>query len=184
MSINIPEDGLKRLEAALDKTGDAKPGPGTKLPRPSLDGLDFEPSMAHLYEKAELEVGQKDDIIWFVPIEEWRTETKAPGRASKDIPLDKDGTPRNLGDFITAVVNSGESWRVFNVLPNGYGSVAVVFLRKYKMVLPTPVPLSTPEVAAPTTEELKDVEARTAAWVKDQSDLAESLPIDGDVEGR
>ena len=180
---------LRKTIRNLVETGNAEgveDGPVNPT-RPNLALFDIEPTMRHLYERAEMQE-HDGELRFVVQVHEWWTQSKVYNGTGKD----KDGVEKNLGRFIEQMENGPEGWRVFNVLPNGAGSGAVVLRRAVSVVLPTPELLAPEEegVTAMTPEEAAEHEKSVAQFLEKEPDdqvvpLEEVSDVDstGGVEG-
>ncbi len=162
------DDVVRRAKTVLGAEpvveGDASEG----TPQPQRDengkldlsGYDIEPSIAHLYERATVE-DTPQGPRWVCVIDEFYTASKAFNGTG----MGPDGHPKNLGEYVTQMTNSAEGWKIATFFPNGSGLGAVMFQRKTKIGLPTPMLLATETaVEAPSDTELQAVEDAATQW--------------------
>jgi len=168
----IPSEKLTELEKRLAKKIEEEQAPqqdsqGLKEnPEKTLDveKYDIDQHLVHLYKRARRrEVDGKEQ--WVINPVEWWSVSKAYNGTGYD---EKTGTPKNLGDYMTAIVNGPEGWEVFNVLPNGIGLGAIIFRRTAMVGLPEPTLLATEaKVTPPQDEEVAAIEKETMAWANE-----------------
>lgn len=163
----IPEDAKQALMQAM---GALKEQTEEVLPNLPVEGKDLNlqewevpPGTEHLYRRAKL----NDDNKYVVEIKEYLTESRNYGGGGKNS-IAKDGTPQNLGEYITFMINGPEGWQLFNVLPNGSGLGCAVFVRVVRHPLPMPVLLKTVEATPPSDAELDTLADQTQKWAAEQ----------------
>src|SRR6185503_17597311 len=126
-------------EGAKDAEGSQPGGPI----KPSLDGLELDPNLAHLYDRADIRETPQG-MKWVVELDEFKTV----GKNYNGSGLDKQNEPKALGDYVTSLLASPPEegcspWKLVAFLPNGTGMGAAVFQRKTWRVLPDPKVLET-----------------------------------------
>jgi len=132
------------------------------------DEYDLDFNIKHLYPRAVARPIQDGSIHWIAMIDEFYTTNRAGKQHGKMVhnPNDKDPDsktePLNLGEFLTAMTNGPEGWKIAALLPCG-SETTVVLQRQVPYQLPDPKPLKTmdtadEEVEVPTDEELARTE--------------------------
>lgn len=150
-----PEAQAAREEAAIDAPDEIK---GSDV---DWDDYELDPNFAHYYPRAVFKESG-DGPKWLVSISEFKSDSK-PFRASGH--LDKNGEPRELGDYLTWVTNGPEGWRIAQVMDNGTGFAGVLFQRQVLLALPDPVSIALEdEISLPSDEELAETEDKSLAW--------------------
>ena len=142
----------------------AQPPEGTST-EPNLDDLDIAPDMLHMYKKAKIKE-TPEGPRFVAPYHEFTAVTR-PYSSGKDPQMDKNGLPRNIGDYITMLINGPDNWKLSAVMPNGSGMCAAIFERTVSVALPTPESLTKTETTAtPTDSDLAGLAARAAQWAE------------------
>lgn len=119
--------------------------------------------VAHLYPRSFLRQTEQG-VKWVALVTEYVTVQRAFEQRGKQL---KDGSPMNLGEYMTDMVNSRDQWRVVGMLPAGIGQGAVILAREVPIVLPDPEPLKkNTEVEPPRDEELNRVEKGALDWAQ------------------
>ena len=133
------------------------------------DEYDLDFAVKHLYPRSVLRPIQDGSVHWVTMIDEFYSTNRAGKQHGKLVhnPADKQDPdsktdPHNLGEFLTAMVNGPEGWKIAALLPSGT-ETTVVLQRQVPYVLPDPKPLKTLDTAAdeievPTDEELARTE--------------------------
>lgn len=177
MEIDTPEV-QEKIKALQEKLGMGEKNNTTPEEGPSpvsgkdvnWDDYELRETIAHLYPKAELR-DTADGLKWTVDIDEFHSASKIYNAEG----LEKNGTPKGVGDYITYMVNGPEHWKLATILPNGSGMAAMLFQRKARMILPDPIPLNTETgLTPPTDEELVQYEDSAKTWAGVSDDKSES----------
>jgi hypothetical protein len=162
--LKVQADKLRAIiapETVSDVTAEQPPeGTSTET---NLDDLDISPDMMHMYKKAKIKE-TPEGPRFVAPYHEF-TAVSRPYSSGKEPQMDKNGLPRNIGDYITMMINGPDNWKLSAVMPNGSGMCAAIFERTVSVALPTPEPLvKTEPTAAPTETDLAGLAARAAQW--------------------
>jgi len=141
--------------------------------------FDLDPNYAHLYPRSEFTVtGQGPK--WVVVIDEFESFEKPYNGQG----VDKKGTPKGLGAFVTSMLNMPPDsgcgpWKLAAFLPATMGNGAVIFQRKVPVILPDPKVLEKEtKVEAPTENENAEVDAAAAAWAAEGEDAETAATLE------
>lgn len=186
----VTPEQMAALEAALNKAAESKAAATTSTnSEANFNGKWVDPRLLHLYQRAKLEHTAQGDK-WVVELTEYFTATKPYG--SSPASVNKNGEPKNLGEYITMVINNPEGWVLFNVLPNGAGMGVAVFKRVLRQALPDPEELTTqtevPELEETEIEKMAEAALRWEAGNTDdnadlEADIRDLAASDAAVEG-
>lgn len=143
------------------------------------DEYDLEFGLRHLYPRSTLRPISDGSVHWVVMLDEFYTTNRSGKNHGKLVHDHRDTQnpdsktdPLNLGEYLTAMVNGPEGWKIAALLPAGT-ETTVVLQRQTPFVLPDPKPLNKlkeeeGEVALPSDVELKRTEEAALAFAAEQ----------------
>ena len=151
---NLTEEAkAARAEAPSDSDGIS----GADI---NWDDYNLDPKYAHYYPRATLK-NTEDGPAWLVNLAEFRSASK-PYRSSS--PFEKNGEPRELGDYLTWMVNGAEGWRIAQVMDNGIGFAGVLCQRQVTLRLPDPLLIESAAEQPITDDAIRTTEGKSLDW--------------------
>lgn len=138
--------------------------------------------LRHLYPKSEL-VETQDGPRWVYLATQFHSVDLSTGLYGQ---ADKNGDPKNLGEYLTKKMLGNEGWQISGIIPSTMGRVSLLLERRTPLTLPVPTPLQTKtELPPPTDEELTRTEGAAEGWASGLTSQEETATVDvsGAVEG-